>query len=645
LAVESGADEVAVSVVVPVHNPGEFIGPCVDSLLAQTLSAEAFEAIFVDDGSTDGTAQRLDGLAAAHAHLRVIHEPASGWSGRPRNAGMDVSAGRYVFFCDHDDWLSPEALERMIDYAERTGADVLVPKMVGHGRSVPRQLFAANDPDASVSEGLLTTSLTPHKLFRRDFLHRHGLRFPEGPRRLEDHVFVMAAYLHASRIAVLADYPCYHHIGRPDASNAGYEAPDPHEYFGYLREVLDVVDALTEPGPLRDVVRERSFSNEMLGRVTRRRAFADQDADYRRRIFAEVRDLMRERFPPEFGERLAAVPRVRAELVRDDRYEDLLELNDRSTPVTMDAALSSLRWDVDRWRAQIETRVTVDGAPLRLLPAGGDRWVVDPRLLPEHLAGGRTVTDEEVGVGGLLTVVERGGGEEWFVPAAMTTELSPIGGDPDSARTPVVRVSAELDATALAGGRPLSDGLWDISMWLPILGVGLQSRVAADHSTQRPLPTTAVVGPRPATVTPYLTDDRHRLAIDVGQRKHTLVSAICRGPSRTAVVDGSQLRVAIAVDVAPGAGERRLRVALRTPDRVVGHLEAVIIADADGPALQAPTMSVAADDDPIEAGRYQLAAKSRAKDPLVTIGFAQVDVAGRIVAAVVGATASPASDP
>ena len=91
-------------------------------------------------------------------------------------------------------------------------------------------------------------SLTPHKMFRRAFLAEHDLTFPEGRRRLEDHVFVVSAYLHARTISVLSDYPCYFHTARDDGGNAGFRPLEPVGYFANLRDALDAVDALTEPG-------------------------------------------------------------------------------------------------------------------------------------------------------------------------------------------------------------------------------------------------------------------------------------------------------------------------------------------------------------------------------------------------------------
>jgi len=630
---------VAVSVIVPVFNPGSSIEVCIDSLLAQSLPPEQYEVVFVDDGSTDAAPGRLDEVADKAANVRVFHEPPSGWPGRPRNIGIDNAVGDYVFFCDQDDWLAPEALARMADFADSAGADVLNAKTIGHHRAVPRSLYRENDTNATLWTRPLMSSLSPHKLFRRSFLDEHGLRFPEGRRRLEDHVLVVRAYFLAKRIAILADYPCYHHVRRPGDANAAYSVPDPAAYYGYLREVLDIIEAHTEPGPGRDVLLERPFTHEMLDWLSHPRRVGAVSQDYYERRFREVRNLMLERFAPSFADRLALVYRVRAGLVRDDRYDRLKDVNTAFRRLHGRAVLRSLRWDSDRWRAEIEaTAVLEDGTPISFAPTEDGRLLVDPRLLPADLRAKFPVAIEHGVLAGQaeVVVVERASHEEWFVPAQLQAELREIPDQPGSNRHVVIRGSAEFDPSTLAGGRPLANGVWDVLVRFVSLGVELRARLASDAETQRPLPSAAVIGPRPVTVIPYLTEGRSTLAFDVGQRVHTLVESVLSRPIGTAVIARDEVWAPVEVDVAPQASQRSLRLQLRGGDAVVGRCEAAVVAGPDGARLRmgrVPKPTSGGTRLSHGAGRYSVTMQSRARDEPSLVGVVDINRIGRIVAA------------
>jgi glycosyltransferase involved in cell wall biosynthesis len=601
---------VKVSVVVPVYNPGPYIEDCVASLLRQSLRPGEFEVVFVDDGSTDGTPARLDALAAEHAHIQVIHQEPSGWSGKPRNVGIEASRGEYVMFVDNDDYLGDEALERMYAYALENDADVVVGKMAGKGRPVPVELFRRNHPRATVENSPLMDSLTPHKMFRRAFLDRIGLRFPEGRRRLEDHVFIAEAYLRAETISVLSDYVCYYHVKRDDASNAGFQRFDPVGYFKNLREALDVVERYTEPGPLRDRMYRRWLRNEMVERMRGRRLLNLPD-DYRREMFGEIRDVVNERFGPSVAAPLAPTQRVVAALVAADRYEDTLAFAEWEASLAPQAEAGRIQWEKGVLRLEVTAGYTAGGAPM-VFPADGAGTAPQgaPEDVPAAIAWVLADATERFGSAGVDVVVrERSTAAQYYLPAEVTREKEPTGDGEEAGVRLRVRASVSLDPAVAAGGSALRPGLWDLFVRVKLGGWARECRIDPAPDAPRPAGNAAVTAGSVAL--PYWTV-RDTLSLDVDKASRNL--RLDRLSPSGVTVDGDRLRATLPLHV-PDRADVLLRLA----------------GPADDPRLQAPgTLSPGQDaaatavleaalplhDTPREVPlRLSLAADPKAADP------------------------------
>jgi glycosyltransferase involved in cell wall biosynthesis len=452
-----------VSVVVPVYNPGSHIDPCIRSLLGQSLAPAELELIFVDDGSTDGTPARLDELAAGHEHVHVVHIPNSGWPGRPRNVGIGMARGEYVYFVDNDDWLGDEALERMYATARADDADIVVGKVVGHGKNVSRLLFRRNLHGIAFDSPQLLALLTPHKLFRRALLAEHGLRFPEGRRRLEDHVFVVEAYFRARRISVLADYPCYHWVHRDERANASSGRFDAAAYYGDVREVLDVVERHTEPGDLRDALLTHWYRGKMLGRVGGR-GWPSRPDDFRRELHAEVRRLALERFGGGVEARLPFHLRVRSHLLRDGSYEDLVALAELEAALRARVTLRARVAEGARQRLTLAAQLR----PLRFVRRGERVLWEPPKPLRAALADADLDVTEELAGARVQAYLHRGG-TEYPLPSTATLRLS-------GAR-PVLDATAELDPATAAAGGELRAGDWELRANVTVAGFAHARRV------------------------------------------------------------------------------------------------------------------------------------------------------------------------
>ena len=135
MTTDTGPARPTLSVIMPVRNAAADVRNAVAMLSRQTF--EDFEILAVDDGSTDGTGERLEALAAEHDHVTTVRIPNSGWPGRPRNVGLDTARGEFVYFVDHDDWIGDEALERAgeADRAAAAGYPFGASRQVGSERA------------------------------------------------------------------------------------------------------------------------------------------------------------------------------------------------------------------------------------------------------------------------------------------------------------------------------------------------------------------------------------------------------------------------------------------------------------------------------------------------------------------------------
>lgn len=276
------------SVIVPIYNMEAYLAECLESLLAQRFTD--FELVLVNDGSRDASAAICDRYAAREQRIRVIHKPNGGLSSA-RNAGMDAARGRYFTFCDPDDWVDADYLAQFLEGGMDDQTLPVTGLLQHRTKSGDRRLtappFDADDRDEALRllrrHDLL--GFTPNKLFVREIVERHGLRFIEGLSHREDELFLLDYIPHIRRIRINDRTP-YHY--RVLESSLSHKRKPSRLQLDVAQRLHDRYTALfTSP-------EDRYLTARTLLRQSCAALAAACNAQERREAFGSVRNARRE---------------------------------------------------------------------------------------------------------------------------------------------------------------------------------------------------------------------------------------------------------------------------------------------------------------------------------------------------------------
>ncbi|MFH9614872.1 glycosyltransferase family 2 protein [Streptomyces pratensis] len=313
-----------VTVIIGAYQAMPYLIRCLESVEAQTLPAGRMEIVAIDDGSTDGTGEYLEEFAARTAiDMRVVRQENSGGPSGPRNRGIGLARGRYVFFLDADDYFGEEALERMVAMGDRAGTDVVLGKIVGVNRGAAKSMWKQTVERADLYTSNIKFTLSAQKLFRRDLLVRLGMTFDEGLKTGEDALFTMEAYLRGDGVSVVADYTCYYLVGRDD----GKHVTKSGSYllrFDSARALMKLIAAHVPPGPKRDALMVRPFVITLLPQFGP--ALLRQSGEVRAKKMELAAPLLETYWSPGLARRLKVHERLRLICISKGRLDLLLDV-------------------------------------------------------------------------------------------------------------------------------------------------------------------------------------------------------------------------------------------------------------------------------------------------------------------------------
>lgn len=207
----------SISVIVPIYNVRDYIERCACALFEQTL--KEVEYIFVDDASPDDSIEILKSCVEKYpdrkTQLVILRSEQNGGVSSARNAGLKAAKGKYIAYCDSDDYIDRTMFARMYEMAETSNADLVYCDFYFKYKDGVLERYSA-PPLVDSKEVLLKSwisfgwTVMWNIIARKEIYEKYNLLWPEALAYCEDfHISVRLMY-HAGRISKVA-LPLYYY--------------------------------------------------------------------------------------------------------------------------------------------------------------------------------------------------------------------------------------------------------------------------------------------------------------------------------------------------------------------------------------------------------------------------------------------------
>ncbi|MBR5575241.1 MAG: glycosyltransferase [Alphaproteobacteria bacterium] len=211
-----------ISIIVPVYNMEKYIARCIRTLTRQTLTD--IEILLIDDGSTDNSLQIMQEFADHDNRIKILQQKNLG-PAAARNTGLDNATGKYLMFCDSDDGYKETMCQTMFDTIESQNVDVVCchnffnyEDGLDNYEKYRRTLNWYFNPKTSGRHKLTdkrivdTNVLLWNKIWKRELVTKHGIRFPTGHEHDDDTFWYQYAFV--SREIYFLRTPLYYYFLR-----------------------------------------------------------------------------------------------------------------------------------------------------------------------------------------------------------------------------------------------------------------------------------------------------------------------------------------------------------------------------------------------------------------------------------------------
>lgn len=189
-----------ISIIIPVYNTEKYLIKCLNSIKNQTF--QDFEALLIDDGSSDSSPKILDDYARNDTRFKVFHKENGGVT-KARKYGIDKATGNYIVWVDSDDWIEEKHLELLYDAITKENADICVCNFIKDSNDGEKKYYEIikdiNNPLKSLIEEDTCRGCLCTKISQRALYAEADLFPPEGINCWEDKIITANLYYYSKK--------------------------------------------------------------------------------------------------------------------------------------------------------------------------------------------------------------------------------------------------------------------------------------------------------------------------------------------------------------------------------------------------------------------------------------------------------------
>ena len=210
-----------ISIIIPVYNSEKYLSKCLETLANQTF--RDIEIICINDGSKDKSLEILNQFAERDSRFKVFTQKNSG-PAAARNQGLQNATGKYLMFCDSDDWYEPNMCEIMYKTITEQNVDVAVCGCNvfdedNNGRPQEELAYYQNKYKGfqNITFDIVknTNVLLWNKIFKNDLIKNYSIKFPSGY-ECDDNCFYWQ-YMSVAQTAYYVSDKLYNYLRRENS--------------------------------------------------------------------------------------------------------------------------------------------------------------------------------------------------------------------------------------------------------------------------------------------------------------------------------------------------------------------------------------------------------------------------------------------